>query len=208
MISSLYIITNAEQASAGCGSVEEAVNQALQAGARLVQLRDKQSSPAHVLKLAKRLVPLAHEHNAKLLINTHLDVAKGTGADGLHRPATGPSVAEIRRQFDREIIVGTSTHSLAEARRAQSEGADFITLSPIFETASKPGYGPALGLDELARICRAIDLPVYALAGITPERVEPCLAAGVHGVAVMGGIMRSGDPAAATRAYLDALELR
>ncbi|MFP4601029.1 MAG: thiamine phosphate synthase [Persicimonas sp.] len=205
----LQIITNLEQATEATGSLQRTVKSALEAGARLIQLREKSLPDQDLLDLANTLVPLAHEHDAKLLINTHADVARQAGADGVHRPADGPSVDELRRHLDPRIdsqaIVGVSTHSLAEARAAAEQGADYITLSPIFESASKPGYGPALGLDALARVCGAVDIPVYALAGVTPARVAACLEAGAYGVAVMGGVMRAKEVGVVVEEYLGIL---
>jgi thiamine-phosphate pyrophosphorylase len=187
------------------------------AGARLVQLREKHLSHREISVLAEHLVPLAHDHGAKILINTYADIAHKTGADGVHLPTdrVQPDLEGLPPKGRRAIIggsafsaghmIGVSAHSLAEAKAAEQSGADFVTLSPIFETASKPGYGPALGLDELARVCDAVDIPVYALAGITPERVEACLDAGAYGVAVMGGVMRAEDVGGAVGAYLEAL---
>jgi thiamine-phosphate pyrophosphorylase len=205
MLPKLYIITNSTQAQAATGSLELTLREALEAGARLIQLREKQLSHDQLHELAERLVPLAHDHDAKLLINTHASIARAAGADGVHRPTQGPTVGELRREICRDALVGVSAHSLAEARAAEEQGADFVTLSPIFETASKPGYGPALGLDELGRVCEAIALPVFALAGVTPERVAACLEAGAYGVAVMGGVMRAREVRLAVRGYLERL---
>jgi thiamine-phosphate pyrophosphorylase len=203
MLPTFHLITNREQATEAVGSLELAVRAALEAGCRFIQLRDKTLPRRELGALAADLVALAHQSGATILINTHIDLARQTGADGLHRPADGPSLAEIRSLLGAEAIIGVSTHSLAEAEHAQDEGADYITLSPIFETPSKPGYGPSLGLAELGRVCEAVDIPVYALAGVTPERVKPCLEAGAHGVAVMGGVMRATKPDEAVRDYLN-----
>ena len=101
-------------------------------------------------------------------------------------------------------LLGVSGHSLADLRAASAAGADYATLSPIFSTASKPGYGPALGLENL-RAASAIGLPVIALGGIGPEQASACIEAGAAGIAVMGAIMRADDPAAVTRKLLSAL---
>lgn len=205
MLPKLYLITNAAQAAAAGHTVVEVISEALDAGARLIQLREKQLSAAELHQRAAQLVPLARQHDAKLLINTDASVARDTGADGVHRPAAGPDVRAIRDTLGPDALVGVSTHSLAEAQIAEEQGADFVTLSPIFLTESKPGYGPALGLDELARVCEAVDVPVFALAGVTPERARACLRAGAYGVAVMGGVMRAEDVGEAVRAYLKSL---
>jgi thiamine-phosphate pyrophosphorylase len=105
----------------------------------------------------------------------------------VHLAARDPVPAE------RPALVGRSCHDAAELRAAAAEGCDYVTLSPVFASASKPGYGPALGLDGLATLVTAhAGTAVYALAGVRPDDVPGCLAAGAHGVAVMGTVMR--DP--------------
>jgi thiamine-phosphate pyrophosphorylase len=100
-------------------------------------------------------------------------------------------------------IVGRSCHSMVELRAAQVAGVDYVTFSPVWLTASKPGYGPALGLTGLAEGVAAVPgLPVYALGGIRPGRAGRCQAAGAAGVAVMGEIMRAPDPASVVQALL------
>ncbi|MGH6976892.1 MAG: thiamine phosphate synthase, partial [Stellaceae bacterium] len=91
--------------------------------------------------------------------------------------------------------------------RAETEGADYVTLSPIFATASKPGYGPALGLDELADLAAKSLIPVLALGGVDAAAVGSCLAAGAAGVAVMGAVMAVADPRAVTSALVAGLGL-
>ncbi len=94
----------------------------------------------------------------------------------------------------RPALVGRSCHDADEVRAAGHEGCDYVTVSPVFTTASKPGYGPALGLAglaALAAIAAAVELPVYALGGVHPPDVVDCLAAGACGVAVMGPVMRT-----------------
>jgi thiamine-phosphate pyrophosphorylase len=200
MLPRLYIITNQGQARQATGSLETTLRKALKAGARLIQLREKHLTHDQLQTLAEHLMPMVREHDARLLINTHASVARSSGADGVHRPADGPKT-------DNFALIGASAHSLAEAQDAEAHGADFITLSPIYESASKPGYGPPLGLDELSRVCQEIAIPVFALAGITPQRVEECMEAGAYGVAVMGGVMRAEDVELTVRAYLDAVDV-
>ncbi|MCY4036738.1 MAG: thiamine phosphate synthase, partial [bacterium] len=110
--------------------------------------------------------------------------------------------------FDRdpgayEGIVGRSCHGLDEVRQAEREGADYVTISPVFESESKPGYGPPLGLGGLGRIARKAHVPVYALGGIDLGRVAACRDAGAAGVAVQGAVARSADPQAVVAALLD-----
>ncbi|MEM9682514.1 MAG: thiamine phosphate synthase, partial [Pseudomonadota bacterium] len=106
-------------------------------------------------------------------------------------------VAQCRKRLRDDAVIGVSCHSSQEAETAQALGADYITMSPVFLTESKPGYGPALGPDRLGEITRALDLPVLGLGGIDAETVPDIRNSGAAGFAVMGGIMRADDPMAA-----------
>jgi thiamine-phosphate pyrophosphorylase len=128
-----------------------------------------------------------------------------TRADGVHLPGGGDPAA-ARKRLPRGLI-GVSTHSAAEAAAMLHAGADYVTLSPIFPTESKPDYGPALGLDALAAAAAAAAPgPIIALAGITPANAASCLAAGARGIAVMGEVMRAEDPEETVRRLLAAIE--
>ena len=136
---------------------------------------------------------------------------KGRGGEALQQPAPASAalsilerVAAARRLLGPNGLVGLSAHSLADLRAAARAGADYATLSPIFASASKPGYGPALGLGVL-REAAILGIQIVALGGIGPDEARACRAAGAAGVAVMGGLMRASDPAGRTRAFLDAL---
>src|SRR5204863_1048004 len=99
-------------------------------------------------------------------------------------------------------LVGASAHSPGEAAAQIAARADYVTISPVFLTASKPGYGPAIGLHGLAAAAGAARGPVLALGGIDETSAASCLAAGAHGIAVMGEIMRAAEPEAAIRNLL------
>ena len=182
------------------------VRRAVTAGVPWVQLRDHRVDPDTFARVAEALVPVLQAENPNLLlsVNTHLDVARRLGL-GLHVGRRGPSVAEARRQLGPGALLGYSAHDLDAARRAADEGADYLLFSPVFPTASKPGV-PAVGLEALAAVCRAVPIPVLALGGITPERVSVCLQQGAHGVAVVSAILEAPDPAAAVRQFLERIE--
>jgi len=113
---------------------------------------------------------------------------------GVHLQAAA-AVAPARSRLGSAAIIGISAHGLDDVRAAVAAQADYVTLSPIFLTDSKPGYGPALGTAAL-RAAAECDIPVLALGGVTADTAAACLAAGARGVAVMGEIMRADDPAA------------
>ncbi len=173
--------------------LEEVAAAAFAAGCRWLLVRDKDLPEPKRVALARRLVALGRPLGAKVLLSADCGAVMAAGADGVHLPRDGDPAA-ARARLGGGALIGVSTHGLAEAERAAMAGADYATLSPIFETASKPGYGPALGLEMLGEVARQVALPILALGGITSERVGACLAAGAAGVAVMGDVMGAGDP--------------
>jgi thiamine-phosphate pyrophosphorylase len=196
----LLVITDRAQTQGR--ALEDVVAAAMAGGARWVSLREKDLPRAAQAALLARIRARAP---AGLALMSHGDteLAAELGLAGVHLPA-GADPHAARRRLGREARIGLSTHSPAEA--AAAHGADYVTLSPIFASASKPGYGPALGLAALEQACRRAPCPVVALGGVTAAAIGAVMAAGVGGVAVMGEVMRAADPAAAVRSCLAALE--
>jgi thiamine-phosphate pyrophosphorylase len=169
-----------------------ALEEAFQGGVRSLQLREKRLNSKDLLTLALEVKPLVQRYNAKLFINDRADIAVMAGADGVHLTEASVQASEVKNNFP-ELIVGVSTHSLEGARLAETQGADFITFSPIYETPSKTTYGPPQGLDPLRQVTQSARLPVLALGGITLHRVPECLEHGAFGVAVISDIWDSTD---------------
>ncbi|WP_018263151.1 thiamine phosphate synthase [Methylobacterium sp. WSM2598] len=178
---------------------------ALAAGARWIWLRDRDLPEAERAALAGEFARLVGEAGGTLTIGRDAGLAARVGAGGV-QAGDAAAAAAARARLGPGALVGVSAHSLAEVRAAREAGADYVTLSPIFATASKPGYGPALGPAALAPAAE-LGLPVVALGGITPETAASCLEAGAAGIAVMGGVMRARDPGAAVGALLGALAI-
>ena len=194
----LLVITDRAMAKRPLTSVAEA---AFEGGCRWLMLREKDLDAAARETLAGEFIALAKSYGARVTINRdHV-----AGADGMHMPQ-GHRASEARRLAGRHALIGVSAHTLHEARSAADEGADYITLGPVFPTLSKPGYGPALGLGGLRRISDKLAIPVIALGGIDPDNVAPCLESGAAGVAVMGGVMGAADPQAAVAALIERLK--
>jgi len=99
----------------------------------------------------------------------------------------------VRRTGGENTLVGVSTHSVVRAVHAETEGADFITFGPVFETASKLHYGEPQGLEKLNEVSSSVNIPVFAIGGVTPERAKACMAQGAWGVAVVSSILASTD---------------
>lgn len=176
---------------------------AFEAGCRWLLLREKDMPPAERLSLLERLVRLARPFGAAVMVSADIAAAKAAGAAGVHLPAGGDPAA-ARAALGEGALIGYSAHDLAEVEAAARAGADYVTLSPVFGTESKPGYGPALGLDELRAVAANVSIPVLALGGITPANARSCLEAGASGLAVMGFVMRAADPAASMAELLAA----
>ncbi len=158
------------------------VERALEAGVDFVQLRRQNQSAREVEALAKRLVGLSPHARGRLLVNGRLDVALSSGAAGVHLPADGLPLPAVTRVVPEGFVVSRSTHSREAAERAFAEGASFVVFGPIFPTASKPGH-PGFGLEVLREVVSSVPIPVYALGGVTPERVSQIADTGVHGIA-------------------------
>ena len=148
------------------------------AGVGAVQIREKDLDDRAVLELARQ----ARAALSTVLVNGRLDLALAAGADGAHLPADGVPVAALRRRFGTGVLLGVSTHSVAEVECALQDGADYVTFGPVWPTPSKERYGPPLGIGELARAAR-VGIPVYALGGVMLSRFGEAAAAGAAGVA-------------------------
>jgi len=166
----------------------DVVAEAVTAGARAVVLREKD------LPYDERARVGAHLRTVLDSVGGLLVMA-GTRGDAVHLSSSDPLPCP------RPALVGRSCHDADEVARAETEGCDYVTVSPAYASESKPGYGPALGRSGLAALLTGC-LTSYALGGVLPEHVAPCLDAGAHGVAVMGPVMR--DPHIVSR-YVDAL---
>ena len=199
----LYLI--ADQATCGDRPILDVLVRALDGGVRLVQLREKKLDQLALVRVAEKMLVLTQQYDAILVINSAVDVAKEIGAQGVHLPRDSSPEA-IRGQFESPFVIGYSAHSLGELDGAV--GADFVTYSPIFMPGSKPDYdGDEVGLEGLQKAVAYTQLLVYALGGITPERVERCRDAGCVGVAVMSGILAAENPEKATQDFLDRWEM-
>jgi len=181
------------------------VTQCLSAGLPAVQVREKDLPPAEVARLCRALRPLTAARGALLIVNDRVDIALAVGADGVQRTSSSLSVDDMRRAADKRVRIGASVHSIDEAVGAEAAGAEWLFFGPVYDTPSKRRYGPPQGLSALERVASAVAVPVIAIGGVTPERVEDVRAAGAHGVAVISAILAADSPATATQRFLDAL---
>jgi len=178
-----YITDRRQLRSASVGAV---IREAIRAGVDLVQVREKDLATRELVALVEEALSVAREPGREgtlVVVNDRVDVALAAAADGAHLGVHSLPVQVVRRFVPHAFVIGVSCHSLAEAMAAESGGADYLVLGPVFETPSKLGYGPPLGLAKLREVASRIKIPVLALGGITVDRIRPCLEAGASGIA-------------------------
>ncbi len=165
--------------------IQDYVASLLDTGVRAIQLREKDLSDTELRSVAVPINHICKAYSAKLFINSNIGVATDVGVDGVHLPES--LLDTIQKAKARNLLVGCSVHDLDVAQKVQVAGANFVTYSPIYPTMSKPN--PAVGLKSLKRIVGSLDIPVFALGGITPSKVPECLNSGAFGVAAMSSVM-------------------
>ncbi len=195
----LLIISDGKQTRA---PIADVLKNLCAAGAPWLLLREENLSRDEQRELARQV--MMHCGRTKISISDDVEWALEIGVHGIH--VAPEADLESIRAAAKDLIMGVHCHNIADIARAQDIGADYVTLSPVFLTASKPGYGPALGIETLRVAARDCRIPILALAGVTLDNVAECMAAGAHGVAVMGEIMRAENPPEMMRRFRDGLQ--
>jgi thiamine-phosphate pyrophosphorylase len=192
----LYVVITA----AFCASRSSltVLDRVLAAGVRLVQLREKNLESRELFELAVEYRRRTEAAGAVLIIDDRLDIALAAGADGVHLGQTDLPVAAARRVAP-DLIVGASSHSLAEALTAQDEGAGYVNIGPVFATATKPAVTP-LGVEALRRIAPHLKIPWSTMGGINQGNIALVVAQGARHPAVMSAVTAAPDVTAAARA--------
>lgn len=182
-----------------------AVKKAMEGGARAVQLREKELATRKLLDMAYRMRELTLKYKARLLINDRVDIALAVEADGVHIGQAGIPVRAVRGMVRDRFLIGASTHSIDEALKAEQEGADFITLGPVYETPSKLKYGRPVGLRTLGAVTGRVSVPVFAIGGITAGRARAVRKSGAYGAAVISAILSKNNVKDETVRFLQEL---
>lgn len=186
----LYVILD-RQFLAGRDELDIA-SQIIHGGARVIQLRDKQSKRGELLLVAQKLKELCSQSGVLFIINDYLDLAMAVDADGLHVGQEDLPLPVIRRELLIDKIVGCSVTTLSQAVRAQDEGADYIAVGSIFPTTTKKG-ATVVGVDILKELKRIVSIPIVAIGGINQNNIGEVVAAGADAIAVISAILGEKD---------------
>ncbi len=185
----LYLISDATRV--GKEEFLVLLERALQAGARLIQLREPLMPLAEFREYARTVTARCHRYGARLLLNADAGVVEEYGADGVHLNSRR-LMALDRRPLGNALFVAASCHNLEELMQARRIGADFAVLSPVAATASHPGVVP-LGWPTFRALCASALLPVYALGGMHPRDLMQARDAGARGIAMVRGVWNTAD---------------
>lgn len=182
-------------------TLADCVERALDGGATCVQLREKDAPTAEVVLRARVLLPLCRAAGVPLIVNDDVEAARCAGADGVHVGQGDAACAEARAALGPDAIVGVSVQTVDQALAAQAAGADYLGVGAVFGTPTKPD-AENVGVDGLAAICAAVDIPVVAIGGLNEQTVDALAGTGADGVAVVSAVFAADDICAATGALL------
>jgi len=195
----LYLVTS--QALSRGRSTAEIVRAALAGGVRLIQLREKEMPIPEFVRLAEEIRAMTRKADALLIINDRLDVALAVQADGVHLGQDDLPIA-CARKISKNLIIGASTHSLAEALSAQEAGASYVNIGPLFPTNTKNWNGKFLGVKEMKKIAAAIKIPFTVMGGIKADHIPELVKAGAKTIAVVTAITAAPNPKTAAASLL------
>ncbi|MFD1953699.1 thiamine phosphate synthase [Paenibacillus thailandensis] len=194
----LYVITG-ENYHPGRAMLD-VIEQALQGGADIVQLRDKTADKDELLRKARSLKELTRHFGVPLIVNDYPDIAKLADADGVHLGQEDGGFAEARELLGPDKIVGVSTHSIGQALAAQEAGADYIGVGPVYPTGTKPGR-QAVTTAYVREAAAGVRIPFFAIGGITPANAAEVLAAGAARLCAVSAIVGSDNPRRVCEAF-------
>jgi len=201
--SKLFIVTDRRQTNGR--PLVPLLDRALSVGTCIVHLRERDLSTKELLALARDVQSVASQRGSQFVINDRIDVALSLEGVGVHLRGNSLPLPVARRLVGPDRVLGQSVHSVDEAVRAASQGADYVVLGPLYETPSKVAFGPPLGLHAVREASGSVRIPVIGIGGITSARAGAVCDAGAFGVAVIAAIFGADDIEAATRAMLDAV---
>ena len=164
--------------------------QMVEGGVDLIQLRGKNKSIGELMELSAELHEWTTKSSTPLIVNDHAEIARRVPVEGVHVGQSDNTIQLARQKAARKILVGKSTHSLEQARAAQSEGADYIGFGPIFATPTKPDYTP-IGLEDVRRVHAEVILPIFCIGGINIDNLQSVIDAGAKRVVMVSALLKA-----------------
>ncbi len=192
----LYAVT--DRAWTGKQSLDEQVEEALQGGVTLVQLREKRLSKEQLIEEARRITALCHRYGVPLIVNDDYEAALAAGADGVHVGIEDTPVAAIRARAGKDFIIGATAKTVEQAQRAEHEGADYLGVGAVFPSPTKQS-AIRITNEQLREICASVTIPAVAIGGITQKNVASLKGSDMAGIAVVSAIFGADDILAAAR---------
>lgn len=184
-----------------CNRVAE---QMVTGGVDLIQLRGKEKPIDELIKLACEIHEITSRSDTPLIVNDYAEIATRVPVEGVHVGQDDDSIVVARQKVGRDLIVGKSTHTLAQAHSAQAEGADYIGFGPIFATPTKPDYKP-IGLRDIRQVHRDVNIPIFCIGGIDIDNVQKVIDAGAKRVVMVSALLKAHSIVDYTRCVTDML---
>lgn len=186
----LYAVT--DRAWTGRQTLLEQIEEALAGGVTLLQLREKALDPETFLQEAVEACRLCHRYGVPLIINDNVDVALGSGADGVHVGIEDAPVQQIRRRTGSDFIIGATAKTVEQARLAEASGADYLGVGAVFPSPTKK-TAIRITNAQLREICASVRIPAVAIGGINAENALEICGCGARGIAVVSAIFAAQD---------------
>ena len=207
LLSKIQLCVIADKGMCGDRAVEDVVRQAIEGGAQMIQYRDKDSDDVDFLSMASKLRAICKEREIPFIVNDRAHIAAEVDADGVHVGQKDLSVDQARQILGSAKIIGKSSSTVDQARRAEEEGADYVGIGPIFDTPSKEIDKP-IGLDVVSEAKEILDIPFFLIGGITEENLSQVIEAGGRRVAVISAVVSSDHVTSAAASLLRRLTTR
>jgi thiamine-phosphate pyrophosphorylase len=201
--SRLFLVTDRHQTNGR--PLVPLLQQVLAVGMPVIQLRERDLSARELMTLAREVQAVTDSRRSQLLINDRIDVALALKGVGVHLRSNSLPVSAARQLLGPRRLLGISVHTVDEGLLAQSQGADYIILGPVYETPSKKMFGQPLGIHTLEKACGLVRIPIIGIGGVTAARAREMRCAGAFGAAVITAILGAADVESATRELLDAV---
>jgi len=199
----LYFVTS-QSLSKGRTTLE-IVRCALVAGVKLIQLREKYMPLQQYIELAQKVRDLTRPYDCLLIINDRIDVALAVGADGVHLGLDDFPIASAR-SIGKDLIIGASSHNIEEAKDAETSGASYVNIGPIFTTQTKNWTEEYLGLEGLKQISEHVSIPFSVMGGIKRSHITDLCAVGARTIALVTAVTAEDNPENAARELLDEIK--